>query len=158
MQRKPPVQALAAGAAGDAAGAGVAAPMVHVGCRARVCSDRQRAVCGLQGRVAAITGGMATLEVEPARQVVTVLQADLVPLGHLQDPKALHARDLTFEGKMQILYEVGWDAPRAGEDKFEPRMKELEGDKAVMLTVDHLQTWWCYLKDAFATELQKKSV
>ena len=35
-------------------------------------------------------------------------------------------------------------------------MEELEGDEAVMLTVEHLQTWWCYLKDAFATKLQKK--
>ena len=121
-----------------------------------MCSDYKKAVCGLEGRVTALHAGMVTLQVEPTMQVVTTPQADLVPLGNLQDPKKLNVRDLTVAGKMQILYEVGWDAPRAGEDTFEKRMKELEGDKAVMLVGEHLQTWWSYLKGAFATKLQKR--
>ena len=77
-------------------------------------------------------------------------------MAHLKAPLQLWPHRLSAAAKMEILMECAWDEGRAGEDELEPRMKELQGNKPVMLVVDHVQTWWSYLKRAFAPRLKKK--
>ena len=153
------VEKAAAEAAGDAAGAAADAvdAGVVVGCKARVCSDKERNICGLQGRVAHITpAGVASLEELKSHDVFTVPVGDLKPMAHLKAALSLLPHTLTLKVKMEIVMECVWDEGRAGEDELEPRTMELAGNHPVMLVTDHVQTWWSYLKHAFAKKLKKR--
>ena len=141
--------------------AGVAAPAndtVKLGDKVCVISDRSRAVCGRDGTVKQILGGIVTV----ATGSLQVLQAPLEDVrltssfGDKLTPKKLTM--LANKDRVQWLMQCGFDDHRGEDDTFVRLHNLLKGAAPFLLGVDHLKIFTCWLGWAFPLETLTRPV
>ena len=115
-------------------------------------SDRSRLACGREGTVKQIVDGRVTLETS----TLQVLQAPLADVrrtssfGAFVQPKKL--TQLSNIQRVQWLMQVGFDDPREGADTFVSLHHTLKGEHPILLGVDHLKLFTCWLRWALPLE------